>query len=188
MESILSKYVETCEHTERIMTQEIENAKDQFIQAWGSFSSNWGVNRTMAQIHALLLIAPEAKSAEEIMEELQISRGNVNMNVRELIDWGLVRKELRLGERKEYFIAEKDIWKVARQITIERRKRELDPMLTLLKDLEKIGSKAKTAEEKAFTSTISDIHKFSEQANAALDTFIRAEESWFFSTLLTAFK
>jgi len=70
----------------------------------------------MAQIHALLLVSPEALSADEVMEDLAISRGNANMNLRELIDWGLVQKVIRPGERKEFFSAEKDIWKVARQI------------------------------------------------------------------------
>ncbi len=72
------------------------------------------------------------------MEQLNISRGNVNMNIRDLIDWGLVDRILLHGERKEYFSAEKDIWKVATQIVKERKKRELDPMLKLLGQLEDV--------------------------------------------------
>ena len=72
----------------------------------------------MAQIHALLLISPESMSADEIMEELNISRGNADMNLRGLIDWGLVSKKHRSGERRDYFYAEKDIWKVAQQVIL----------------------------------------------------------------------
>ena len=72
------------------------------------------------------------------MEELNISRGNTNMNIRELINWGLVERILLSGERKEYFLAEKDIWKVVKQIIKERKKRELEPMLQLLDKLEEV--------------------------------------------------
>src|SRR5688500_19835214 len=105
----------------------LSEAKAQFIQSWGLLGAQWGVNRAMAQIHALLLIAPEPMSAEEIMEALDISRGNANMNVRELMNWGIVEKVLVPGERKEFFISEKDIWKAATAIARERKKRELDP-------------------------------------------------------------
>ena len=84
---------------------DLQEGKEKFIQSWGALGSSWGVNRTMAQIHALLLISPEPMSAEEIMEELKISRGNANMNIRALIDWGLVFKTLIKGERKEFFMA-----------------------------------------------------------------------------------
>ena len=99
-------------------------SKEKFINAWGTLGTSWGINRTMAQVHALLLISPDVLSAEDIMEALTISRGNANMNVRTLIDWGLVFKETRAGERKEFFYAEKDIWIVFKQIAKERRKRE----------------------------------------------------------------
>ena len=73
---------------------EFQEGKEKFLQVWGTLGSDWGINRTMAQVHALLMISPQALSADEIMEELKISRGNSNMNIRALIDWGLVYKEL----------------------------------------------------------------------------------------------
>lgn len=97
-------------------------AKEKYIQAWGTLGSSWGVNRTMAQIHALLMVATAPLSAEEIMEELKISRGNANMNLRALMDWGLAEKVLISGERKEYFKADKDIMKISVQVAKERRK------------------------------------------------------------------
>ena len=164
------------------------DAKAQFIQAWGLLGAQWGINRTMAQIHALLLIAPEPMSAEEIMEALDISRGNANMNVRELMNWGIVEKILVPGERKEFFVAEKDIWKVGTAIARERKKRELDPVLKVLLQLNKIEGDQKDKDIKAFRDTMQNIQKFAQQADAALNTFIKSEENWFYSTLLKAIR
>lgn len=166
---------------------QLAEAKTQFIANWGRFGTNWGINRTMAQIHALLMISPEALSADEVMEELDISRGNANMNLRELIDWGLVQKVIKQGERKEFFSAEKDIWKVARQIVKERKKRELDPMITVLKELSEVEGDKRDRSVKTFTDTIHNIRKFSEQADKTLDTMIRADEHWFLGSLMKLF-
>ena len=100
---------------------EVKEGRDKFIKAWGTLGTNWGINRTMAQVHALLLISPDPLCAEEVRRDLQISMGNANMNLRALIDWGLVHKELKPGERKEYFVAEKDMWEVVKRIIIQRR-------------------------------------------------------------------
>ena len=96
-------------------------SKEKFLQAFGTFGSDWGINRTMAQIHALLLISPEPLSTDKIMDELKVSRGSANMNLRALIDWNLVHKELKAGDRKEYFVAEKDMWEVVKRIVIQRK-------------------------------------------------------------------
>ncbi len=166
----------------------LSEAKAQFISSWGAFGTHWGINRTMAQIHALLLISPDPLTQDDIMEELNISRGNVNMNTRELISWGLVDRVLLPGERKEFFTAEKDIWKVATQITKERKKRELDPMLKLLAQLEDIEGDKKSKEAKQFIDTVSGIRNFGGQADKMLDVMIRADESWFLGSLLKFFK
>lgn len=166
----------------------LSEAKAQFISSWGAFGTYWGINRTMAQIHALLMISPDPLSQEDIMEELDISRGNVNMNTRELVDWGLVDRVLIPGERKEFFSAEKDIWKVATQIIKERKKRELDPMLKLLGQLENIDGDRKDPKVKQLVDTVSGIRKFGGQADKMLDKMIRADESWFLGTLLKFFK
>jgi DNA-binding transcriptional regulator GbsR (MarR family) len=166
----------------------LTEAKAQFISSWGAFGTHWGINRTMAQIHALLLISPKPITQDEIMEQLNISRGNVNMNTRDLIDWGLVDRVLVPGERKEFFSAEKDIWKVATQIIKERKKRELDPMLKLLGQLEKIDGDKKDPETKQFIDTVAGIRKFGGQADKMLDVMIKADETWFLSSLLKFFK
>lgn len=165
----------------------LEEAKQQFINSWGAFGTQWGINRTMAQIHALLLISTAPVTQDDIMEQLTISRGNVNMNIRDLIGWGLVERIIVSGERKEYFTADKDIWKVATQIIKERKKRELDPMLKLLSQLENIDDK-KEKETKEFLTVVGDIKKLGSQADNLLDLMIKAEENKFISGVLKIFK
>ncbi|MFM2191819.1 MAG: hypothetical protein RLZZ118_776 [Bacteroidota bacterium] len=169
------------------MPLQLSEAKNQFISNWGAFATHWGINKTMAQVHALLLINTNPLCAEDIMEQLQISRGNVNMNVRELIDWNLVERITIVGERKEYFSAEKDIWKVVTQIIKERKKRELEPMLRLMKQLQEVPND-KTEDYKAFKSTIDGIIKYSEQADKTFEKLIKAEESWFWANFIKMVK
>lgn len=163
-------------------------AKEQFIKAWGQLGSEWGINRTMAQVHALLLIAPEPLSAEEIMEQLHISRGNANMNLRALIDWDLVEREFRQGERKEYFVAEKDMWKVAMLIASERRKRELEPVRKLLDKLDDLEGDKKDKNIKAFLETINGISDVADKADRVINAFIKADQNWVTGTLLKLVK
>jgi DNA-binding transcriptional regulator GbsR (MarR family) len=166
----------------------LAEAKLQFIASWGAFGTHWGINRTMSQIHALLIISPDPLNADEVMSQLNISRGNANMNLRELIDWGLVERVLLPGERKEFFTAEKDIWKVLRQIIKERKKRELDPMIRLLAQLGEVEGDRRDKAVKTFTTTVNDIKKFSEQADKALNLLIKSEEHWFLNNLIKLMK
>jgi len=166
----------------------LAEAKKQFISSWGAFGTHWGINRTMAQIHALLLVSPDPITQDDIMAELNISRGNVNMNIRELISWNLVERIIVSGERREYFNAEKDIWKVATQIMKERKKRELDPMLKLLSQLEDVESDKKDKETRQFVDMVFSIRKLGMQTEKVLDATIRAEENWFTGNLLKIFR
>ena len=166
----------------------LTEAKQQFISSWGAFGTHWGINRTMAQIHALLMVSADPLTQDEVMEQLGVSRGNVNMNIRELINWGLVDRVIVSGERKEYFTAEKDTWKVATQIIKERKKRELDPLLKLLAQLESIEGDKKDKNVKQFVDTVSGMRKFGKQADQMLDMMIKADESWFMGCLLKMFR
>ena len=163
---------------------QLEEGKEKFIQAWGTLGSSWGINRTMAQVHALLLISPEALSTEDVMQELNVSRGNANMNLRALIDWGLISKELRPGERKEYFVAEKDMWKVAKQVIRERRKRELEPMLRILDELKQVEGAKGDKNTEAFTESIGNLHDLATKADKTLNTMLRADEHWFLGSFM----
>ena len=160
----------------------LTEGKEKFIQSWGTLGSNWGINRTMAQVHALLLISPQSLTAEEIMEQLKISRGNANMNLRALIDWGLVHKELKPGERKEFFLAEKDMWEVARQIIIHRKKKELEPMLKVLDDITSVENECPKSEE--FCKVVRELKMFTCKADSTLDKLIKADSNWFMGTFL----
>lgn len=161
---------------------DIQEGKQKFIESWGKMASDWGINRTMAQVHALLLIAPDALTADEVMEGLSISRGNANMNIRALMDWGLVHKQLKSGERKEYFYAEKDMWTVVRQIIIQRKKKELEPMLKVLDEVANVEPKC--PESESFCNVVNDIRMLSNKANQTLDTLIKADSSWFSNIFL----
>lgn len=162
----------------------LSEAKQEFISSWGAFGSQWGINRTMAQIHALLLISPEPLTQDDIMESLAVSRGNVNMNIRELISWNLVERRTLPGERKDYFTAEKDIWKVATLIVKERKKRELEPMLKLLDQLSQVDADKRDKDVKAFTDMVGQIRKMGGQADKMLDLMVKAEANWLTGSLM----
>ena len=163
-------------------------AKTQFIQTWGTLGSEWGINRSMAQVHALLLISPEPLSTENVMEELSISRGNANMNLRDLINWNLISKVLVPGDRKEYFEAEKDIWEIARRIAKERKKRELEPVLKVLDQLKQADLDKSLKTHQSFLATINDLDDFVGKMDKSVEVMLKADESWFFSTLLKLIK
>lgn len=171
-----------------VCVMELAEAKKKFIETWGKLGSEWGVNRTMAQVHALLLISPEALTTEEVMDALSISRGNANMTLRDLISWGLIEKQHKTGERKEYFYADKDTWNIARQVAKERRKRELDPVLKVLGELAKVEGDVNEPEFKTFKKSIADISKLAKNVDKTLDTMLKAEESWFWGSVFKLFK
>jgi DNA-binding transcriptional regulator GbsR (MarR family) len=164
---------------------ELTEAKSKFINSWGTLGSQWGINRTMSQVHALLMLSAKPLSTEDIMQQLNISRGNANMNLRALMDWGLVSKEYKQGDRKEYFLAGKDIWEIARKITAERRKRELEPVLNLLTQLKKEKISGEDPEEvKVFNQMVDGLSDFTGKANDIADKFIRSDSNWFYKTLV----
>jgi len=161
---------------------EYQEAKQKFINAWGALGSSWGINRAMAQIHALLIISTEALSAEEIMEELQMSRGNVNMNIRALMDWGIVEKVHKIGERKEFFVAGKDILELARQVSRERRRREVEPIIKVLDQIQNVSGDDEKIRE--FKNVTADLRDFSVKVDGVLDKFIHSDKNWFYKFLM----
>ena len=106
-----------------------ENSKANLVRRWGEMGGYWGISRTMAEIHALLFVTGDALCTDDIMEQLQVSRGNASMNVRALVDWGLIERVHKLGDRKEYFQADTDVWHMFETITRERRRREVEPII-----------------------------------------------------------
>ena len=164
----------------------LEEAKIKYIHTWGSLATSWGINKTMAQVHALLLVSTNPLSAEDIMETLQISRGNVNMNVRALIDWGIVSKEFVVGERKEFFVADKDVWELFKQITKERKKREIEPVLKVLDELQQIDDSSEDGMQ--FKKVLNDLSSVTTTVNGILDRAIKADEHWLLSNFTKIIK
>ena len=113
---------------------ELSAAARRFVLHWGSMGSSWGVNRTVAQIHALLYLAPRPLHAEEIVDTLGVARSNVSNSLRELIGWGLVRRVQVLGDRRDHFEALGDVWEMFRRVMEERQRREFDPTLAMLRE------------------------------------------------------
>ena len=164
----------------------LKEAKKQFIQTWARLGGEWGINRTMAQVHALLLATEKPLTTDDVMAELKISRGNANTNLRELMNWNLIYRDNFPGDRKEYFKAEKDVWEIAKRIARERKKREVEPLLRELSQMEKIDET--TPEAKQFTKTITDIHALANKMDKGMETMIKADENWFYGAILKLLK
>lgn len=162
-----------------------EVAKEKYIQSWGALATQWGINKTMAQIHSLLLISTEALSMEEIMEELQISRGNASMNLRELINWGIVYKELKAGERKEYFVAELDISEMARKIAIERSKREIKPILRVLKEVKQVDESGNKVTH--FQDKMEELYDTISMADQMIEKVTSQRGNWITKSIMKLF-
>src|SRR5436305_8385162 len=118
--------------------QQLRTAQDLFIRRWGEMGQTWGINRTMAEIHALLYITAQPLCTDEVMERLNISRGNASMSLRALCDWGIVRRLHKRGERREYFESLTDVWEMFSIIIAERKRREMDPVLETIKQCQRM--------------------------------------------------
>src|SRR6266566_5631126 len=115
------------------LPQRLEEVEDRFVDLWDTMSSLWGISPTMARIHGLLYITGAALSMDDIMARLAISRGNVSMNLSKLVEWGLVRRVHKRGDRKEYFESLSDVWEMFTLVANQRKRREIDPILTTLR-------------------------------------------------------
>src|SRR5690348_8222643 len=114
------------------------NAQDTFIRRWGEMGQTWGINRTMAEIHALLYITGTLLCTDDVMERLNISRGNASMSLRALCDWGIIRRLHKRGERREYFESLGDVWEMFSIIAAERKRREMDPVLETIRQCQRM--------------------------------------------------
>lgn len=155
---------------------QLPEGKRQFIEEWGKLSVNWGVSKTMGQIHALLLVSNCCVCSDTVMDYLQLSRGNVNTNLRNLVDWGLILKNEVEGERKEFFTAEKDIWKVFKQIIKHRKKKELEPLISLLDSMDMVQADCEDSDE--FCKVMKELKAFTKKADSSLNSIIESENNW----------
>jgi len=138
----------------------LKHARGEFVAQWGALGTQWGINRTMAQIHALLMTAPQPMTTDDVMEELEVSRGNAHTNLKELVAWGLIRVVVKKGERREYFEAEKDVWQIFTIVARERKRREIEPALALLAKCAEETRGIETSEGKAFNNQIRALEDF----------------------------
>jgi DNA-binding transcriptional regulator GbsR (MarR family) len=162
-------------------------AKSKFIETWGTLGSQWGINKSIAQIQALLLVAPGPITTDDIMMELKISRGNANMSIRQLLDWGIIYKKSLPGDRKEYFVAEKDVWKWAIKIGNVRKQRELNPVLDMLTEIANNNEAGKTDEEKEFVKQIKELNAFTQQIGKLADNLFLSQKGELLLKILKLF-
>ena len=122
----------------RTPEEKLHEVQDLFIRRWGEMGATWGINRTMAEIHALLFITARPLCTDDVMERLHISRGNASMSLRALCDWGIIRRLHKRGERREYFESLGDVWEMFSIIAAERKRRELDPVLETIRQCQRM--------------------------------------------------
>jgi len=135
---------------------------------WGEMASRWGVSRSVAQIHALLFLAPAPLTADEIAETLNVARSNVSVSLKELQAWDLVNVTHQLGDRRDYFQARKDIWEVLTMIMDGRKKREIDPTLQMLREATADAKKDQDTPEQV-KQRIADMLEFLEEVSGWYD-------------------
>ena len=142
-------------------------AQEKFILHWGEMGTRWGLNRTVAQVHALLFVSPRALNAEELCGALGVARSNVSSSLRELQNWGIIKVVHVLGDRRDHFESMKDVWEMFRLIMDQRKKREIDPTVELLRacveEAERAGSK----------------DKYTHQRLAAMKDFFETVSGWY---------
>jgi DNA-binding transcriptional regulator GbsR (MarR family) len=158
---------------------QLHNAQDTFIRRWGEMGATWGINRTMAEIHALLYIVAQPLCTDDVMQRLHISRGNASMSLRALCDWGIIRRRHRPGERREYFESLTDVWEIFSIIAAERKRREMDPVLETIKQCQRmldessLGKTAAKREDVQLTrQRLAGMEQFMEVTNKIFQQFV----------------
>jgi DNA-binding transcriptional regulator GbsR (MarR family) len=152
---------------------ELKPVAKRFVLHWGEMGSTWGVNRTVAQIHALLFIAGRPMNADEITETLDVARSNVSMSLRELSNWNLIRTVPLIGDRRDHFETTTDVWELFRTVVRERKAREFDPTIEVLRACLNSGDIA--AEDKAAQMRIKETLALMEALSAWASEMIRLE-------------
>jgi len=162
-----------------VAQRQLQVAQDLFIRRWGEMGQTWGINRTMAEIHALLYVVAEPLCTDDVMERLNISRGNVSMSLRALCDWGIVHRFHKRGERREYFESHSDVWDMFSLIAAERKRREMDPVLETIKqcrrmlDEQSLGKTAARSGAVELTrQRLAKMEEFMEVTNKIFQQFI----------------
>jgi DNA-binding transcriptional regulator GbsR (MarR family) len=159
--------------------ENLRTAQDTFIRRWGEMGQTWGINRTMGEIHAFLYITGQPQCTDDVMDRLHISRGNASMSLRALCDWGIIRRQHRRGERREYFESLGDVWEMFSIIATERKRREMDPVLETIRQCQHmlaeptIGKAGASQEEIRITrERLGDMEDFMQVTNKIFQQFV----------------
>ncbi len=166
----------------------LTHLQDQFISRWGILGSQWGISKTMAQVQALLLIADSPLNTDQIMQRLVISRGNAHAGLKDLMQWGLARKVILKGDRKDYYETEKDPWKIFFIVARERRRREIQPLLDTLAQCEKDSREIHEEGAAGFHRLMKDFTAFTRMSDSALRNIADAERGYVSKWLLKLVK
>jgi DNA-binding transcriptional regulator GbsR (MarR family) len=161
----------------------LERVEDEFVELWNNMGSLWGISPTMARIHGLLYITGAALSMDDIMARLGISRGNVSMNLSKLLEWGLVRRVHKRGDRREYYESLSDVWEMFTLVASQRKRREIDPILNTLRrcredlSLEVLGPLADLPAAQERSRRVNDLFKFLSQMDSLAQRFFESHRS-----------
>lgn len=170
---------ETAANPKKVAADEqLRRVQDEFIRRWGEMGQTWGINRTMAEIHALCYITAAPQCTDDVMERLNISRGNASMSLRALCDWGIIRRYHKRGERREYFESLTDVWEMFSMIAAERKRREMDPVLETIKkcqamlDESSLGAAARSEAVLATRRRLEGMEEFMSVTNKIFQAFV----------------
>lgn len=146
---------------------QLSSVQQKFVLHWGEMGTRWGINRTVAQIHALLFLSPKPLHAEEIAETLAVARSNVSTSLKELQGWGIVKMVHVMGDKRDHFESMKDVWEMFRMVLDERKRREIDPTLAMLRECIADADKSK------------DTDKHTSERLRELATFFETTTGWY---------
>ena len=163
----------------------LEDVQDKFIHHWGTLGSAWGVNKTMTQIHAVLMVTDDPVTTDDLMERLKISRGNAHSNVKELVNWGIAKQIFIPGERKDYYTAEKEPWKLLCTVARERNRREIVPAIEAINECLEEALGIKTTAAKEFRKQMTELQEFLEMAEKILSRLGKSERSKVLKWMMT---
>ena len=159
--------------------EQLRDVQDTFIRRWGEMGATWGINRTQAEIHAFLFITGRPQCTDDVMDRLNISRGNASMSLRALCDWGIIRRFHRRGERREYFESLGDVWEMFSIIASERKRREMDPVLETIRQCQEMLSEdnlgkaaARDEDVKLTRQRLGDMGEFMAVTNKIFQQFV----------------
>jgi DNA-binding transcriptional regulator GbsR (MarR family) len=165
------------------LNQQLETVEDQFVELWNNMGSLWGISPTMARIHGLLYITGAALSMDDIMARLAISRGNVSMNLSKLVEWGLVRRVHKRGNRREYYESLSDVWEMFTLVANQRKRREIDPIVNTLRRCrealapEALGAQAAREPARARFQRVNELLKFLTLVDGLAQRFFESHRS-----------